>query len=790
MKNALRALIRNTGSSFLNLSGLVLGMMSVIFIVLFITDELSFDRFHKNAGRIYRLVGEGRFAGPILQAPLAPLLSREIPEIANQTRFYSGRAFGNKHLLSRGDRHVFMRNFLMADPSFFEVFSFRMLAGNRSRPLSAPDSLVLTRSAAERLFREENPVGRQVFFEHRFEFIVSAVMEDVPRNSHFGIDAVVPLDFYERFNDSPGDLRKWNNSAFMSYMLLSPGADLSAVQAKIEGLVKRSVPPDRVGPLRLQPLTDIHLRSHSFYELAANSDIRYVFVFGAVALLILLTAGINYVNLSTARALGRAREVGLRKVVGARRGQLIRQFLLESVLLCELALVAALALATVLMPAFGRLTGRFLSTSLLLRWDAAAIAVAGAGLLGLAAGGIPALTLSAFQPHQVLSGKLRLGKGGSDSLRKILVTAQFSISIALIACSGILYRQMNYIRARNLGFNPDQVVVVHSNRNEGAVEKMPLVAERFRSRPEVIHASVSSHTPGIPGDYRVMHLPGKNTKGSRVSTLSLWMDADFAETYQLEFAAGRDFSRKIATDRTSAYILNETGIRALGWASAEEAVGRTVECNSRLGTVIGVVRDFHFQSLHSKIEPIIFLYEESRFYAVSARIGAGNVRDSLAALRSEWESVLPDIPFDYVFVDDQFAGQYREDQRVGRVMSIFTLLAVAISCLGLFGLAVYSTGRRIKEIGVRKILGASRGSIAVLLAREFLRGVVLANLLAWPAAYLVMRKWLEGFAYRIAIELAAFLAAGVLALAVALATVGYQALKAAAADPIHALRHE
>lgn len=790
LKIAWRAVKSNSGGSILNLTGLSLGMTCVIFISLFISDELSFDRFHEKGDRIFRLVSDYRFSGPILQAPLAPLLHREIPEIESFTRFYPSRAFGNKNLLSRGNNHIFFNNFYFADPSFFEIFSFPIIAGNHSHPLRELDSMVLTRSTAERLFGNEDPIGRRVTLENRFDFVISAVMEDAPRNSHFEIDGMVPFNFYERFYDAPGTLEKWGNSAFMSYMLITSGADLDMLQFKIDAVVEKHVPPNRARKLTLQPLTGIHLHSHYFYELAANSDIRYIYVFGAVALLILLTAGINYVNLSTARALSRAREVGLRKVVGARRGQLLRQFLTESILMSELALVSAMGMATLLMPLFRRLTGKDISTVLMFQWDTIWIFPVAACFLGLAAGGIPALLLSAFQPFQVLSGKLSLRKGGSDLLRKILVTAQFTISIALIACTGILSRQMNFIRARNLGFNPDKTVVVHSNRNREAIKNMPLIAQRFRTLSGVVNASASSHTPGLRGNYRVMNLPGKYDKDSRVNVLSLWADPDFAETYQLEYAAGRDFSDQIPTDRTDAFVINETAARALGWMTPEEAVGRQVECNRKIRPVIGVVKDFHIQSLHSRIEPMILLYEENRFYAVSARIATSNIRKTLDSLRNEWEQILPHIPFNYVFVDDQFAAQYQADRQVGRIMGIFTLLTVAISCLGLFGLAVFSTERRIKEIGVRKVLGASTGNITVMLSRQFVRWVLLANLLAWPAAFLAMRKWLDGFAYRISVGAGVFLTAGGLALLIALVTVGFQSFKTASSDPVHALRHE
>lgn len=790
LKTALRVMQRSKGFTLINVFGLAIGMACVIIIALYIHDELKYDRHHANAHRICRLESDGAYGGPIGQGPLGPLFQEQIPEIEACTRIYATRVWRTKVLISHEDRHFFSDNLLMVDDAFFDIFNVTFIRGSAASVFTDLNSIVITEAMARRYFGEADPMGRIMSYDHRIDYRVTGVVESIPRQSHFHVDFLIPLENYGVIKNYPPNLSSWSNSAFFTYFLLSEGADAKTAEAKLAGAAEKTIPPNRIDTYRLRPLTRIHLYSHAFYELETNGDIRLVWIFSAVAVVVLIIACANYVNLSTARSLKRVREIGMRKVVGAGRGQLIVQFLGEAVLIGFFALALAWCFVFVARPLDSMIGGGPLSLSPLLRVQGLFIMIGLTLFTGLAAGSIPAFAVSSFRPKSILTGRLQIGQSGIHVFRRVLVVLQFTISIGLMICSLIIVGQMDFIRRTPLGFDMDQIVVVPTNRNPEAARSVVAVKTAFQNIAGVRDVTISSHTPGKRQFYRRFHVPGTPSEKRGISIMSLWTDFDFARTYRLQFLAGRDFSAEMPTDRSSSVILNASAIRQAGFEFPEAAVGRRVECNGKEVTVIGVVKDFHFSSLHRVMEPIIMWYDEGRFFDISVRIHAVDARGVLNRLKEAWHSVLPDVPFELFSLDARYAGQYTSEARLTRFLTTFTLLAVLVSCMGMVGLAAFSAERRIKEIGIRKVLGASAAGMVALLSRQFLRWVLLANVLAWPTAWFAMTRWLQTFSYRISISWVPFVASAAFAVLFALAAVGFHAVKTAVANPVESLRYE
>jgi len=787
-KIALRNIKKHRGYSFINIAGLAVGIACSILIFLYVLDELSYDKHHEKAGRIYRIVGGIYEKTPVIQGSLAPLLQREIPEIQNSVRMYTGKVWGRSVLISYEDKHFYTKGFFLADPSIFEIFTIPFVRGNPESAFSDLKSIVLTEKSAKKYFENENPMGKIIKYESesKMEFTVTGIIKDIPKNSHFHFDFLIPLENY-RILKSPTGMESWGNSAFFSYALLSEGVNVNRLQEKLSMVIEKHVPPKRVNNLSLQPITDIHLHSRLYSELETNSDIRYVYIFSAIAVLILFIAGMNYMNLSTARSLNRAKEVGMRKVVGAQRIQLIKQFIGEAILISIFAFVIAVFIVLIFLPRFNIIAGKEITFNQSVHLRTLFILFIFTVLNGIFAGSFPAFFLSAFKPISVITGKLRVKKGGLSSVRNGLVIIQFAISISLIACTGIIYNQMNFIRKRNLGFNKEQIVVIPTMRNSEAIGKVGVLKNEFIKNPAVLNISASSHTPGREPFSRDIRTPGG---AERHFILSLWSDHDFIKTYGLDLTAGRDFSDEIGSDKLTAFIFNETAVKMFGWESPEEAIGKRIACDNKTGEIIGVVKDFHFMSLHRKIEPMVLHYDESRFYSISAKLSTDNIASNLTSLENQWKKILPHIPFTYFFLDEDYAKQYQADQKVGTFLGYFTFLAILIACLGLFGLASFTAEQKTREIGIRKVLGASVSGIVYSLSQSFIIRVLTANIIAWPVSYYIMNKWLEGYSYRITIGLWTFIAAGILACVLSFVTVSFQALRAANANPVDVLRYE
>ncbi len=792
---ALRNVSRHKGYTVINVAGLAIGIACCLVILGFVLDETRYDRFHTHADRIYRIVystsNDGQPTNANTSFSVGPALETEFPAIEKSTRFVK-MGWGEKRVFSRGDRRFYEGSFFFADASVFDVFTFPLLDGNRSSALVEPQSIVLTESAAQKYFGEENPVGRTIsvdaFNDGSFaEYRVTGVLQDLPRRSH------IQFDFLLSFSSLPGPPEGWGLDPVFNYVLLSEGVDPSDLESRFPHFLDRQLEHfghERYFDVLLQPITDIHLHSQLRAELRPNGNVAYVYIFSAIAFFILLIACVNFMNLATARSARRAKEVGLRKVAGANRAQLIRQFLSEAILLSVLSAILAIGVVRVLLPAFNQVAGTALSFSDLTSPPIIGLFVALTLLVGLLAGSYPAIFLSAFQPSTILKGTMEGGEPRAALIRKGLVVFQFGVSILLIACTAVVSQQMDYVRDTNLGFDREHVVVLPLN--DQIRQSYSAFRRELSGRSGIRSVSLSEQVPARAGNGASYLFEGMDED---VGVHRLFVDERFTETYGVEMAAGRSFSRAISTDSSQAFLVNETLVREAGWESAEAAIGKEVTMYwsdvERRGRIVGVTRDFHLFSLRGAVTPVVINQMPYRYLNfASVRLGAASGRNALRQLGTLWAEFAPDYPFEYYFVDDDFQRLHRADQQLGQVFTSFAALAMLIACLGLFALASFTTEQRTKEIGVRKVLGASVPQVVALLTRDFTRLIMVAFLIAAPAAYVLMQRWLEDFVYRIDLQLWTFAAAGIAALFVAWATVAYQTFRAANTDPVRALRYE
>jgi len=784
LKVALRTIKRHPGYAFINIFGLAVGLTCCALIALYIQDELRFDRFHRQADHIYRVIaergeGDDTHVSANTSYPIVPQMKADFPEIAAATRLR--RTF--QPIVQVGDEQFREERFFVVDSTFFDVFSFPLLIGDPRTVLDAPDAVVITEETARRYFGDEHPIGQTLTYQTGntpVDFTVTGVLRNLPPNSH------VHFDFLGRIDHLNGPFDRWQ--VFVqnySFVLLPEQAQVASLQAKLASFVDRHVraelEPGEVFNLFLQPLTDIHLYSDLQSEVAPNGSITFVYLFAAIAFFILLIACANFVNLATARAMQRAREVGVRKAVGAHRLQLVRQFLSESVLLSLLSLLVAALLLWVAVPLFNNLSDRTLHLTFMHGLVLTGFALA----MGLLAGLYPAFHLSAFRPAITLKGGTASGRQGVRA-RQGLVVFQFVISIALLVCTGTVYQQMQYVRGKNLGFDKEHIVVVPIDGRTGA--RAEALTRALEEHPNVMHASASMLIPSTQlWTYNVRRADQQEYIGTGFYTV----DHAFVETYDLHLRAGRAFDPAQANDSTNAFMVNEEVVRRLGYGSPEAILGERLDFGdgSRSGEVIGVLANFNVESLHEPIEPIVFFIDQD-FYYLSVRVQAEDLASTLGFIQDRLATFAPHLPFDYSFVDERFDALHRADERLGQIFSVFAALAVFIACLGLFGLAAFTAQRRTKEVGVRKVLGATAPSIVALLSKNFLRLVAVAFVMACPLAYFAMRQWLNGFAYHIDLTPGLFLVAGGAALLIALLTVSYQAIKAALVDPVTSLRYE
>ncbi len=794
----IRNLLRYKGYSSINVLGLAIGIACCILILLYVQDELSYDRYHEKHDRIYRLAESATIAGRPIEAavtppPWAPVLAEEYPEIEQITRL---KPPGSRWLIRYKENRFYERYFVFVDSSAFDIFTIPLVQGNPKTVLSEPNTVVLSESMADKYFGNENPVGKVITGDDLYEFTVTGIMEDMPGNSHFHFDflasyaSLAPNKLY----NEPSTMQShgFSHDVF-TYLLLREGHVPGDLERKFPEFLDRHLGELLEGtgivarPF-LQPVTDIHLHSNMEAELGPNSDIRYVYIFSSLAVFILLIACVNFMNLSTARSARRAQEVGIRKVLGAQRQQLIRQFTGESILLSVIALVIALVVVHLLLPPFNAVSGKTLEMDYQSIWLVPTL-VAIALLTGIVAGGYPAFILSSFRPVAVLTGALRAGASQSF-LRKILITFQFIVSIIMIIGTVVVLDQLEYMQTKNLGFDKENVVIVRLPDAE-AIKGYTAFKNAVLQYPEILNASTSTSVPGGQPSLNLVTPEGVPEDQSPVYQV-IWSDYDFIETLGVVMAAGRTFSREFGSDST-ACLINMASVRSLGW---ENPIGRTIKMTGSPDSdppfeVIGVMEDFHNKSLHQPIEPLMIrlISEASSFMEI--RIQGNNVTRGLEILEEQWGKIYPSHPaMDYTFLDADLAQLYIAEQRMGSVFVAGAILSILIACLGLLGLSSFMAEQRTREIGVRKVLGATISNVILLLSRDFTKLILLAFVVGAPAAYYVMQTWLTGFPYRIELSLGVFVFSGLAALLIAWLTVGYQAFKAAASNPADALHAE
>jgi predicted permease len=780
IKIAIRNLTKHKGYSIINIAGLTIGMACCILILFWVQDELSFDRFHKNADSIYRVIQDINFADhsttwTITQGPLGPSLKEDFPEIVNFTRV-TGRRFR----LTYGD-NSFDEILGMADGSIFEMFTFPLIEGDPKTALKDPYSIVLTKKMAIKYFGEENPIGRVLKADNRYDFLVTGILKEFPNNSHFRYDFLIPFIFGRELKYT---VDNWRNSQFRTYVQLQDGISrLEAVQ-KISSYLYKKPTLEKDAKLNLQPLKRIHLYSNYEFD-TAHGDITYVTIFSLIAFFILLIACINFMNLTTARSANRAREVGMRKVAGAHRGELMRQFFGEAIFLAFIALIFAVGLVALLLPGFNNLAAKELSVGTSGNILAFIILLGIALMTGIIAGSYPALFLSGFQPVNVIKGSSHSRFKGS-LFRKVLVVLQFSLTILLIICTIIVYTQLNYMRNKKLGY--DKESLVYAGLRGDMRQQFDAVTTELLKSPDILEVTSSGTVPtyGYNFSNSLWKWEGQ-APDEEILMRASFVDYDYFKTMGMEITQGRSFSRDFSTDSEEALIVNEAAVKVMGM---ESPIGKRLGIGDSQTKIIGVVKDYHFRSLKQQIEPLILILAPQNCGVLFARVKMDDVSRSIGHMEKVWKEFAPGYPFSFRFLDEALDELYRSEQRIETIFRYFALLAIFISCLGLFGLASFTAEQRTKEVGIRKVLGATMSNIFVLLSREFSKWVLLANIIAWPLAYYAMNKWLQSYAYRINIAIWSFVAAALLALVIALFTVSYQAVRAARANPADALRYE
>jgi putative ABC transport system permease protein len=791
LKVTLRKIKQNKAYSVINIVGLATGISCCLFILLYVLFELSFDRYHKDADRIY-IVGQDRTseAGRELVGGnfplLAPTLKDRYPQVEAAGRINMGWITQVKYK----DKIFKEEGLWDADPGIFEVLTLPFLQGNPQTALEKPNTVVMTESYAKKYFGDADPLGETIMIGDK-DYEVTGIVEDPPPNTDFLYKIIKSWKTIEM--EEEDHWRTWHPgmAATGCFIKLSRGVDVNNFEKAIQDIPREFCGEelDKRGleyKFFLMSLKDQHRMVLRGDQIKSSSSIIYVFIFSAVGLLILLIACMNYMNLATARSANRATEVGMRKVVGANKRQIIRQFLGESLLMVSIALIIAIALVQIFLPKFNQLAlTQFTSQSLFHPGIFIGVFVL-LIFVALGAGSYPAFFLSAFKPISVLRGTLKSGSKGAV-MRKVLVVGQFVISIALIICTLVIYRQIMYMKNQPLGFDKEQKLVVTLRGWEMITDKYETVKNEFLQHASVLNATASSGVPGsmINRTY-VFPFGEQDTKGQAFR--SLRCDHDFIEVYGLKLVAGRPFNKEIKSDTYKAFIINESGVKAFGWNTPEEALGQ--ELWDDRYPVVGVVEDYHWWGLQRPIEPMIMRVVPDLFRSITLTVNTTNMKSTLAFLEKKYAELFPGDLFEYFFVDTNFNLQYRSEERLSQIFQVFTVLGIFIACLGLFGLASFIAEQRTKEIGIRRVMGASVSQVIVLLSKEFTKWVLVANLIAWPLAYFVAQKWLQNFAFRMKVGVDLFVFASVLALFIAICTVGYQATKAAVANPVDSLRYE
>jgi len=803
LKVSLRNLQRHKGFSIINILGLAIGMACCILILQYVWDEQSYEQNHARADQIYRLVTEAEIGGRLINTALSPpswgpTLVQDYPEVLQMVRI---KTPNSRWLIKHEEKEFWEKGFYFVDESIFEVFSFTFVQGDPRTALSEPNTVVITESVASRYFGDEDPIGK-VFDGEGFIFPrVTGVIKDFVGNTHFHGDfftsmrTLVPTEDVNLYGDLYNvDFQSQGlNFAVYTYLLLQKGVPSSVLEAKIPGFVETYLGQQlrrRGGEIRpyLQPVADIHLHSNLDGEIESNSDISYVYIFSALALIIILIACINFMNLATARSASRAREVGMRKVVGASRSDIVKQFIGDAMLLAMISLALALVMVHLSLPVFNTVSGK----QMVMDYGSGILPLSLVGItlaVGIVAGSYPAFFLSSFIPISVLKGSLRAGST-NVRMRKGLVILQFSMAIVMMVSTYVVFDQLTFLRERDLGFEKEHIInipLANIDMANGYTDYKTAILQH----PDILSATGSSALPGgLLGIVNLRPIARDDETGVTLNTVRA--DIDFIETLGIEMIAGRAFSLDFPSDAENGVVLNETAVRAFGWDDpiGQELVivGRNTDQTLR---VIGVTNDFHFRSLHRKIEPLVLVLSEPQsLWFGSIRVSGRNLSGTLDFLSTTWSEVFPEFPYEYSFLDEDFDLQYVAEQRLQSIFGAFSLFSIFITCLGLFALASFTAEQRTKEISIRKVMGASVSGLALMLARDFTWLVLIAFGPAAILAYLAMHRWLQSFAYHIDLGIAPFLMAGIAALVITVLSVNYQSIKAALANPVDSLKYE
>ena len=786
MKTAMRSLSRQKAYSMINISGLAVGMACVILIGLYIQDELSYDRYHTHADRIYRLTAcrtEASFPSFVgTPPPLGPTLKRQFPEVQDFVRFdpFMGKS---KSLFRYGDKTFYEDRFFLADPSIFDVFDFGLLRGDPATALSRPNYLVISQSTADKYFGDEDPIGKTLNFDGELDFTVTGVMEDIPSNSHFFFDLVASFAFINDIKRWDMDLlQSWRHFNFYTYLFLKEGVDSQAFVTKATRFIQELF-QNAEQKLYIEPMTEIHLRTKITRDPEPHGDIMNVVLYATIAAIVLLIACINFMNLYTANAEVRAKEVGVRKVVGAHRKQLAFQILGESMLLSFIALPAAVLLAHLAMPLFNRFTGKSLQL-LFSHWTLLAGLGAMTFFVGILSGFYPSLFIASFQPIKIIQGRSVSSRGGLR-FRHVLVVLQFTLSIMFIIGSFFIRNQMRYVMNKDLGYDRENIINVPMYSPEARL-RYEAFKEAVGRHSDIIDVTATSFTPSIERWREGLYFEGRTDEDDHMF-YRIACDYNFIDMFGLELIAGRTFVREIASDLETAWILNESAVREIGW-NPEDAIDKSF--GTREGQVIGIVKDFHFRSLRRETRPLVINVFPRAFQYASIRVKPDALTHTVGIIEARWGEINPGYPFEYTFYDDEFDKLYQPERKLQTVLEYFTFLAIFVACLGLFGLSLFTVQRRTKEIGIRKVLGARFAQVSLVLTMDILKLVLLSVVVAVPFAFLAVQRWLQGFTYRIGIGVLPFVVSGLLACAISLFTVSFQVIRVARTNPTDVLKYE
>ncbi len=802
---ALRNLRKHSFYSLINILGLSIGLSCFILIAVYVQDEMGYDQIHSDLEHIYRMDFAGNINGSdfntaLASVPAAATMKSEFPEVIDAVRL---RGQGDRLVKWKKNNQNFKEELVtFADPNFFQFFDFEVISGDKATMLERPNTIAISEKVAKKIFGEEDPIGQEISLDNRTDYEVTGVFADMPSQSHMHFDLILSMEGLEE-----AKMKIWMSFNFQTYLKLQEGTDPNAINAKFPALIEKYIGPEvqqfmnasldefyeagNKAGYSLFPMKDIHLHSSKLGDIEPNGDMKYVYIFSAIAIFILLLACINFMNLATARSASRAKEVGVRKTMGAYRSHLIKQFLAEAILICLIAFGIAVGLSAAVLPLFEELADKTMNMAQLFSPAFLGTMMLVMVVVGMLAGSYPALYLSRFKPVEVLKGKLNLGMK-SGGIRSVLVVLQFSISIIMIVGTAIVFDQLSYIQNKKLGYDKDQVIMLHDawllDDNIQAFK-----TEALRNN-NIISGTIASFLPVGTTNNNNAWFAGKTTgTGNTYIFNNYGIDLDYMKTLGMEIKEGRNFSAEFPNDTTKV-LINEAAVAQLGF---EKPVGEYISTfggsreapESITFQIIGIVNDFHFNSMKKAIDPLVFTLDERRGF-VSFKLSANNLSQTIASLEETWEQFAPSQPFEYSFLNDRFNRIYENEQRIGDIFGVFAFLSIFIACLGLYGLASFTAEQRKKEIGIRKVLGASIASILSLLSKEFIKLVVISFILAAPVAYYFMNEWLTDFEYRTTLKPLTFIVSGLIALVIAWLTMGSQSYLAARANPATSLKDE